>query len=209
MLPELVDEPAILVAPIPVASDHDWLEHVWGWSQTAGLVLAGFAVLFAVLSWLASKRAAGTADDALRLARDELNLLQAEAARKPRLRLNLSPIEAPFAGSDAVQVGLGNDGDLDAYRTVVTVIVPAGSRLWYHRNPTFSGETALDVHPTPDESVADDAVCATFEQDIRRQISAITYVRVVSHEPGDVEMRVKLTHPDAAEVSESVTLTPS
>jgi hypothetical protein len=219
-----------VVATIPIASDHDRLEQIWGWSQFGGALLALAAVILAGISAWHARKAAGSADrtasvtnDLARTAQEELELVKREMNRKPDLRLVVDTID-PYderyfddlpsfdrgsigvgTNSAGLQVGLVNGGDADAPGTVINLIAPPQSRFWKWSTAAGEGEASMFTHATGREF--DDfpfAVYAIDIVDVRRKIATVVYYRVEFPSTGEFPMRISVSHPDS-HASESLT----
>jgi hypothetical protein len=83
---------------------HDFLDHVWGWSQFGGALLAAVALVIALISARDSKRSADAAEKSAKAAdrtaestiaataKEELELVKEQMNRRPILRLQVDTI---------------------------------------------------------------------------------------------------------------------
>jgi hypothetical protein len=195
-----------------VAQSHDWLEQIWGWSQFGGFVLALFAILFAKWSADEARKSSASAAEsaahtreAVKIARDELDMLRAEASRRPDLRL--VPTIHDYAAnprSKIIQLGFMNEGDLDALGTVINLIYPVDGKVWKVDNWKGVNERELVEHWTsePIDSSGRGASYVEHELSIRRRIATVTYFRIVFRTSVVHNVRVSASHPEA-DVSEA------
>jgi hypothetical protein len=198
-----------------IAATHDWQEKDWGWSQAGGALLALFALVFAGASWWYSRRSAAAADasaiaaermavaaeETAAIARQELDMLKAEAGRRPRLHIALDdslPRTQRICPYRLYGLELTNDGDADALDTVINVVVRRGVQVMRADDEWGTALANLTMHTTPER----DARYAKFNVDVRPHIATRTYIAFSFQafdlrERGPFSVRVSATHPHA------------
>jgi hypothetical protein len=171
---------------------HDWLDHVWGWSQVGGAILALVALGIALWSRRdardsaaaaarsaeAAERTASAAEisaanstAAVELAQEELAMLKADASRRPVLHIDASITRLPSTPAlreMVLRLEFSNTGDADAEGTVINVIAPTGTTM---AASTHGGMKTGDIPtvPTPEDlDGSGSAVYGSFPCDVPR-----------------------------------------
>jgi hypothetical protein len=148
------------------AQDPHWIEYVAAFGGLAGVALALVAALYA-------KRSADATDEAVSLARDEVEMTREEhneflrqLQARARFRLVPRPIypqpdKDGVLRSDAttvtmrVEIGLKNHGDRAARETVINVLAPRHLESLRWSGP--NGEKLAEANPAPSGETLTDA----------------------------------------------------
>ena len=127
-----------------------------------------------------------------------------------RIFAGISLRDTRMPRSALVQFGFKNIGDMNAYRSVFNIIVPADADIWKVDTIAGDGERRLPIHVTAEDHDGSgrDARWIAYEIDLPKTIPPITCVRIASLTPGvsSIPVRITVDHPDADEVSETFDL---
>jgi hypothetical protein len=197
---------------IVIPSDgHDVLDHIWGWSQLVGalvglvaLVVAGVSVWYARKagdaaddSAKAAERTAAAAEETAIIARQELDMLKAQASR--RAVIELRSVDAQTIGQPlavVLAVGLFNSGDADAPGAVLNLVLPPNTTVAKCSNERGDNPVALSTLSTPDDLNGVSPSSYIIDRaDLIRTIAFVAFYRLEFASAGRHTVRVKAGHP--------------